>query len=280
MRSQIAQSSNRPYPCPYAGSRVSQRGECKPKRKNRYLEGFIQELISDYSAAQNHQPSFYVQASKRVETNLGGTDEELDVLELNDLDDLLTDDQMENRKNSSTIWQSRKTEFMKKIDEDVASSIGIADFIIDGEHTKIGKYSFPLSLVPTVEKIIDIYGDVSAMSLMNSYVTGKIYLFFCATIKEMEDLQLSEVTEEKMLKWRDAIKDALRINFKVDFAMEHLKRIARAYFGRIGSQVIQSIDEKLNALYKERAETYDNFKDCMADAEEFNGKPLSSGLFP
>ncbi|XVF88040.1 hypothetical protein PTKIN_Ptkin19aG0017300 [Pterospermum kingtungense] len=185
------------------------------------------------------------------------------------------------RKNSPVIWQSRIAEFMKKIDEDVASSVDIHDSIIslDGEQKTIGKYSFPLSLVPTVERITDIYGDVSATSLMNSNVTGRIYLLFCATIKEMEDLQLSEVTEEKMLKWRDAIKDALCKNFKVDFAMEHLKRIARAYFGRIGSQLIQTIDEKVNALYEERAETYDDFKDCLADAEDFNGKPVSSGLF-
>ena len=50
----------------------------------------------------------------------------------------------------------------------------------------------------------------------------------------MEDLQLDQVTEKKMLKWRDAIKDALRINFNVDFAMHHLIGIARAYFGRMG----------------------------------------------
>ena len=96
----------------------------------------------------------------------------------------------------------------------------------------------------------------------------------------MEDLQLDQVTEKKMLKWRDAIKDALRINFNVDFAMHHLIGIARAYFGRMGSQELQTIDEKLNALCKERAEIYEDFKDCLADAKDFYGKSVSTGLFP
>ncbi|XP_022739142.1 uncharacterized protein LOC111291602, partial [Durio zibethinus] len=75
----------------------------------------------------------------------------------------------------------------------------------------------------------------------------------------------------------DAIKDALRIDFKVDFAMHHLKRIARAYFGCMGNQELQSIEYKLDALNKQRAETYKDFKDCLADAKDFYGKSVSTG---
>ncbi|XVF04328.1 hypothetical protein REPUB_Repub05bG0072900 [Reevesia pubescens] len=212
-----------------------------------------------------------------------------DVVELNDLNDPLSTELAvnvtvtENSKNSQTIQKNATmADFLKTIDEDVASNVDFSDFMIclEGEQKTIGRYSFPMSLVPTVERIIKIYGDVSAASLMNSNVTANIYLFFCVTIKEMEDLELHQVTEKKLLKWRDAIKDALRIRFKVDFAMQHLKRIARAHFGHVGSQDLQSIDDKLNALYKERAETYEGLKDCLADAKDFYGKSVSYGLFP
>ncbi|PPD96362.1 hypothetical protein GOBAR_DD06622 [Gossypium barbadense] len=148
------------------------------------------------------------------------------------------------------------------------------------EQKTIGRYSFPISLVPTVERIMKAYGDVSASSLMSTNITGKIYLLFCATIKEMEDLELHQVTQTKMLKWRDAIKDALRVNFKVEFAMLHLKKVARAYFGGIGEQVLLSINEKLNSLYKERAKALEGFKDFLANAKDFDGQSVSTGLFP
>ena len=43
---------------------------------------------------------------------------------------------------------------------------------------------------------------------------------------------------------------------------------------------LQSIDDKLNALYKDRAKIYEDFKDCLADAKDFFGKSVSTGLFP
>ncbi|XP_022749320.1 uncharacterized protein LOC111298866 isoform X2 [Durio zibethinus] len=268
--------------------------------ENRHLTGIIEGMISQYLkvqgknfqkhenyvshlAGENDHRSFYAQDQQCAGSHIGGNDDELDVmngLALNELDNPLSNE-VKNPKNSQTIQKSTMSEFLKKIDDDVASSNDFSDFMVcfDGEHKKIGRYSFPLSLVSTVERITNVYGDVSAPCLKNSSVTEKIYLFFCATIKEMEDLKLHQVTEKKLLKWRDAIKDALRINFKVAFAMHHLKRIARAYFGCIGSQELQSIGDKLDALNKERAETYQDFKDYIAYAKDFYGKSVSDGLF-
>lgn len=296
MRPQVVQSANQLHPRVLKSRKHKRRHDARLRRERRKeFEGLSAEnrsqgLSSHYSQIpvrvlrkQENSVSHsgcqndHVQDHEKVYSNFGGTTEELNNgLGLNDLSDDLSSNEVENPKNSPKV-----TEFMKKIDDNVASSIDFADFMIclDGEHKTIGRYSFPLSLVPTVQRITDAYGDISAASLMNSDVRGKVFLFFCATIKEMEDLELHQITEEKLLKWRDAIKDALRINFKVDFAMHHLKKIARAYFGRIGSQVLQTLDDKLSALYRERAETYEELKDYLADAKDFHGRSLSTGLF-
>ncbi|KAK8591511.1 hypothetical protein V6N13_031553 [Hibiscus sabdariffa] len=249
-----------------------------------YLKEFIEQFIAD----QLQVPAFQKQDLDIKFKDQPGMDsavrddEELDGMGLDDLDDPLPNE-VTIPKNSLNVQQNTMAEFLLKIDEDVASNIDFPDFSIcfDGEQETIVGYSFPLSLVPTVKRIIRIYGDVSAWSSMkNSNITGKIYLFFCAAIKEMEDLKLHEVTEEKMLTWRDAIKDALRLNFKVEFAMSHLKKIARAYFGGIGEQVLQTIEDKLDALRKERAEAIEGFKDCLTNAKDFQGQSVSTGLFP
>ncbi|KAK8318445.1 hypothetical protein V6Z11_A13G172700 [Gossypium hirsutum] len=209
-----------------------------------------QEISVDLSYSHPH---FDVKNEEQgMKSDVEGNAEELDGLELDDLRD-------DNPENSLIIQPNTIAEFLLKIDEDVASNVDFSDFMIcfNGEQKTIGRYSFPISLVPTVERI------------MNTYA-----------IKEMEDLELHQVTETKMLKWRDAIKDALRVNFKVEFAMSHLKKIAQAYFGGIGEQVLLTINEKLNSLYKERDKALEGFKDFLATAKDFDGQSVSTGLFP
>ncbi|EOY13203.1 Fiber Fb17-like protein [Theobroma cacao] len=304
MHSPIGQpkASNRPQTRGCGSINQFQRRIDKRKngKKNTHLTEIIKMLIAEYhevrsrdleqqensysysvNQAQDHHPVFSVQDAQGMDSNRGGTPDELDGLQLDDLLDDLPSNELDT---SEPVVQPNRTlaEFLMKIDEDVQSNVDISDFMsfLEGEHKTIGRYSFPLSLVPTVERIISVYGDVSAPSLINSNVAGQIYILFCATVKEMEHLHLDQVSPEKMLKWRDAIKDALRINFNVEFAMNHLKKIARAYFGLAGRQVLQSIDDKLDALYNERAQTYERFQDCLADAEDFSGKSVSTGLFP
>ncbi|KAB2043947.1 hypothetical protein ES319_D01G055400v1 [Gossypium barbadense] len=141
------------------------------------------------------------------------------------------------------------SDLLTKIEADEESKGKFSDFDgLNGDRIKHGKYSFPHSLIPTLETIIDACGDISATSKMNPSITEMVYIMFCASVKEMNDLRLEEITEDRILKWRDAIKDALRISFKVDFAMEHLKKIACAYIGQIERQKLKDLAMRISRL--------------------------------
>ncbi|GMJ10137.1 hypothetical protein HRI_004682900 [Hibiscus trionum] len=178
--------------------------------------------------------------------------------------------------------------FLVELDAEVTSNVDPSDFTgLEGEQRSVGRFRIPASLIQTVERIENFYGDVSATSLISPSVSGTIYVFFCATIKEMECLQLGEVTERIMLKWRDVIKDALRLNFDVTFAMEHLKTIACAYFGLTGHRLLQDIGAKISTLEAEMKEwkekhtrIYTKSQMSIGAAEKFIGVPVSTGLFP
>ncbi|XVE50121.1 hypothetical protein DITRI_Ditri01bG0136400 [Diplodiscus trichospermus] len=225
-------------------------------------------------------------------------------LEINDLLSLLSETEM-NQNRGIAIHKSvsehpesslsgmcdgdvAMNKFLMKLDEDVPSNVDFKDFTgLEGEQRTVGRYIFPLPLIPTVDKINQVHGDVSATCRINPRSAGTIYVLFCATIKEMGDLKLEQVTEEKMLKWRDTIKDALFIKFDVSFAMEHLKKIARAYFGLKSHLWLQNIHKNISQLEAEvnnwkakRAETYEGSKLCIGAAEEFHGVTVSAGLFP
>ncbi|MBA0746724.1 hypothetical protein Gogos_009217 [Gossypium gossypioides] len=178
------------------------------------------------------------------------------------------------------------SDLLMKIDADEESKVKFTDFTgLDGEHVTVGKYCFPLSLLPTLKLIINVYGDVAATSKMSPSITERIYVMFCASIKEMHDLRLEQITECRILKWRDAIKDALRMNFKVDFAMEHLKKIACAYIGLMERQRMEEValrisklEAELSASKKEHSKICERFKVYMDTTKEFIGKPVSLGM--
>ena len=71
---------------------------------------------------------------------------------------------------------------------------------LDGERQRVGDYSFPMSLVSTVNAIMDAHGDVTKNCLLGSSAVDNTYVLLCAAIKEMGDLSLKQVTEETMLK--------------------------------------------------------------------------------
>ncbi|KAA3453088.1 Ocs element-binding factor 1 [Gossypium australe] len=178
------------------------------------------------------------------------------------------------------------SDLLMKIDTDEESKVKFSDFTgLDGKHVTVGKYCFPLSLHPTLELIIKVRGDVAATSKMNLSIAERIYIMFCASIKEMHDLRLEQITECRILKWRDAIKDALRMNFKVNFAMEHLKKIACAYIGLMERQRLEEValrisklEAELSASKKEHSKICERSKEYMDTAKEFIGKPVSLGM--
>ncbi|PPS17205.1 hypothetical protein GOBAR_AA03353 [Gossypium barbadense] len=155
-----------------------------------------------------------------------------------------------------------------KLEADDESTVKFSDFTgLHGERMTLGKYSFLPALHPIVNNIIDIYGDVLATTKMNPSIAEIVYIMLCASVKEMSNLQLEQVIRDLILKWRDAIKDALRINFKVDFSMEHMKKIVCAYVGLtehrkldIVGLRISKLESELSAEKKEHLEIYDQSK--------------------
>ncbi|KHG15617.1 Laminin subunit beta-1 [Gossypium arboreum] len=189
---------------------------------------------------------------------------------------------------SAEVAKIKLPKFLMELHTEVASNVDLSDFTgLEGEQRRFGRFSFPLSLIPTVERINSVYSDISATSLVSPSVSATVYVLFCAVIREMEHLRLEEVTEDILLKWRDVIKDALRLGFNVAFAMEHLKKVVCAYFGQPGCKLLHEIDSKISTLEaevndwkKKRAEIYEEFKMSIDAVENFIGVPVSTGLFP
>ncbi|TYJ23237.1 hypothetical protein E1A91_A08G177500v1 [Gossypium mustelinum] len=166
---------------------------------------------------------------------------------------------------------------MEQVNANVKSEVDYSHFeILEkglGKDLKtVRRFRVPLRLALIAHRIYDIYGDITASSTQSDCAAKPSYILFCAAIKEMDDLKLDQVNETKILLWRDAINNAHNLQFGVDFAIKHLKRIARAYIG------FKAMKRKSNT--KDTLNNKDGFmEDCFREAKYFLGKPLSICLF-
>ncbi|GMJ05294.1 hypothetical protein HRI_004198600 [Hibiscus trionum] len=129
-------------------------------------------------------------------------------------------------------------ELLNKVDEKRKSKANFSDFpglpLDQDEVVKVGEYNLPKSLQGTAQKIIEEYGDVTEKSIMHPEVNKRTFILFCASKKEMDDVQLDQITEDCILKWSDTINTALAMRFNVKFAMDQLKEnIVPFYIDRI-----------------------------------------------
>ncbi|MBA0866873.1 hypothetical protein Goshw_025244, partial [Gossypium schwendimanii] len=188
----------------------------------------------------------------------------------------------EARNNKATI-----TDILMKLEADDESKVKFSHFTgLHGELIVVGKYSLAPTLLTIVNNIIKVYDNFSAKRKMNPSTIETIYIMFCAFVKEMTNLRHEQVTEGLMLKWRDAIKNVLRINFKVDFAMEHLKKISFAYISSMERQKLENVglrisklEAKLSAMKVEHAKISEQSKVFIDAAEEFNWNPVRFSMF-
>ncbi|OMP02877.1 hypothetical protein COLO4_10756 [Corchorus olitorius] len=199
----------------------------------------------------------------------------------------------------SKIDELNDTLNRKKLDANEKSQVEYSDFKGLPEEvgtTRMG--SLPSSLAPIYSYIEKKYGKIDTESKQSSCTAMPNRILLCAAIKEMDELRLEDIDEKKMLLWRDAINSALNINFKVEFAMKHLKKIARAYFGLKASydqgsyqDQIRSLEQmmstsriellELESKHAEKVKEQNSTvrKECLLDAEYFQGKTLTTGLF-
>ncbi|EOY33673.1 Fiber protein Fb17 [Theobroma cacao] len=145
------------------------------------------------------------------------------------------------------------TKFMAKLDDDNAvSNVDHSSFKdLDGECEKVGKYNIPLSLVSTARDIIKAKDDITKQSRFGHCVIEPAYILLCATTKEMRNLPPEQVTEEIMLKWRDAINDAKGLRCDTEFAMKYLRKFAQGYFGLKANNDRKNLEQRMTILKTE-----------------------------
>ncbi|PQQ14512.1 hypothetical protein Pyn_26594 [Prunus yedoensis var. nudiflora] len=94
--------------------------------------------------------------------------------------------------------------------------------------------------VAVLEKFIDKYRDfMDITSISSSFSRCAAFRTLGLVLHGMDTAQLLDVTDHRLLCWRDAVCEAMTLGFWVDFLLNLMRGLARAVFG---ARAIQSME--------------------------------------
>lgn len=99
------------------------------------------------------------------------------------------------------------------------------------EVVNVRDYLVPQSLAPILECLFSKYGDVSVDSTLSSRVKMYLFVILCGTIDSVCDTRILDITETKLMNWRKYLTSLESAGFKIQFALDKLKSVTKAYFG-------------------------------------------------
>ncbi|TYI15477.1 hypothetical protein ES332_A08G188500v1 [Gossypium tomentosum] len=170
--------------------------------------------------------------------------------------------------NGEKFDDEQVTIFLQEWDGNTKGQVQYSDFNeLQEELRKVELNCFPSFLDPIlIQKIKDAYGDITEKSNSAAEMDE---------VREVKDVNIS-----KLRVWRDAICNALHINMEVEFAKEHLTKIAYAYFAsKTVDPKIYDQKKKLETQLGRISTMLELHDKCQSEAIFFN-KSLNPGLFP
>ncbi|CAL2276553.1 unnamed protein product [Prunus armeniaca] len=133
-------------------------------------------------------------------------------------------------------WENSYTTFKAFFDSGVTILRSIDELLplchrFDGYVTFQGALVYP-ETVKALKRFMDKYGSLmEATDVTSSFSRCTALRALGLVLHGMDTMQLFDITDHKLLCWRDAICEAMILGFRVEFLLKLVKNLARAVFG-------------------------------------------------
>ncbi|CAL2263194.1 unnamed protein product [Prunus armeniaca] len=133
-------------------------------------------------------------------------------------------------------WENSYTAFKAFFDSGVTILRSIDELLplchrFDGYVTFQGALVYP-ETVKALKRFMDKYGSLmEATDVTSSFSRCTALRALGLVLHGMDTMQLLDITDQKLLCWRDAICEAMILGFRVEFLLKLVKNLARAVFG-------------------------------------------------
>ncbi|PKI76144.1 hypothetical protein CRG98_003505 [Punica granatum] len=114
---------------------------------------------------------------------------------------------------------------------------------------RIGEFLVPQQLIHVYNDLYQKYGDLTAETKLSVSLKALMLLPLCQAVEGLCSTKVIDITESDLMDWCICVKAVHRAGFKIQFIVDALKVVVRAYYGllfqRNIGQEIRSLEEEI-----------------------------------
>ena len=112
-------------------------------------------------------------------------------------------------------------------------------------------FTVPQDCASHLEVVFSSQGDFMQGFCLGRSAKEHFLKLLGSVMNDIEHNFIDTVSSERILQWRDAVQEMISKGFAVEFILDHLREIARAFFMKKVQPAIKAIDTQIKTLKKE-----------------------------
>ena len=145
--------------------------------------------------------------------------------------------------------------FFVHFDQPEVNDLGPAEFWASGPpYVDFNGFRVPQDCVSHLVMIYSSHGNFMQGFRLGRSAREHFLKMLGCVLNDLEHNFVDTVSAERILQWRAAVQELISVGFAVEFILEHLREIARAFFMRKVRPAIEVIDARIELLKKEVAD--------------------------
>ena len=183
---------------------------------------------------------------------------------------------------SSAAVPDNAASFFVHFDQLKVNDLGPADFWASGPpYVDFYGFRVPEDCVSHLVMLYSRHGNFMREFRLGRSSREHFLQMLGCVLNDIEHNFIDSISTEKILQWRALIQELINVGFAVEFILEHLREIARAFFMRRVRPAVEAIDARIELLKKEVADLEGRCERLLSGVggpSHFGDQSLISGL--
>ncbi|XP_050249028.1 flocculation protein FLO11-like [Quercus robur] len=192
--------------------------------------------------------------------------------------------QFEVGSSSATVLDpmSEAAAFFARFDQPEVNDLDPVDFWGSGPpYVDFHGFRVPEDCASHLKAVYSSHGDFMQGFRLGRSAREHFLKLLGSVMNDIEHNFVDTVSTKRILQWRAAVQELVSVGFAVEFILDHLREIARAFFMRKVQPAVDAIDTRIEALRKEVADLEGRRERLLSSIDgsnHFGDQPLISRL--
>nr|XP_023873147.1 uncharacterized protein LOC111985721 [Quercus suber] len=173
--------------------------------------------------------------------------------------------------------------FFTRFDQPEVNNLDPADFWgARSPYVDFHGFRVPGECAPHLEAVYRSHGDFMRGFFLGRSTREHFLKLLGSVMNDIEHNSIDTISAERILQWKAAVQELIRVGFAVEFMLDHLREIAQAFFIKKVQSAVDAIDTRIEALKKEVADlegSRERLLSGVAGPSRFEDQTLISGLW-